>query len=113
MPTLRELRPENRRSAVSRTIACRSARLRRTGVEMSAAGAKEAAAVTRGMVHHRRDGAVRGTPRVVALGDEGRPVPARRRGALVPLWRRSVRARSATADAARGCEDPGGGGGGG
>src|SRR5215216_4412865 len=88
MPTLRELRPENSRSAVSRTIAWRSARLRRIGVEMSAAVAR--AAVTRGIVHHRRDGAVHGTPRVVALGDEGRPVPARRRGVLMPLWRRSV-----------------------
>src|SRR5688572_32159520 len=91
MPTLRELRPAKRRSAVSRTIAWRSARLRRTGVERSAGGAKEAAAVTRRMLHHIRDGAVRGTPRVVALGDEGRPVPAGRRGALVPLWQRSVR----------------------
>src|SRR5215218_6694700 len=56
MPTLRELRPAKSRSAVSRTIACRSARLRRTGPPASAARASSAAArdraeVTVPMVH--------------------------------------------------------------
>ena len=43
------------------------------GRDASSAAARDRAAVTQRMVHHIRDGAVRGTPRVVALGDEGRP----------------------------------------
>jgi hypothetical protein len=49
MPTLRELRLANSLSAVSRTIACRSARLRRTGAEASSAAARERATVTPGI----------------------------------------------------------------
>ena len=51
------------------------------GRRLSSAGARDRAAVTQRMVHHIRDGAVRGTPRMVALGDERRPGCPGRRGA--------------------------------
>src|SRR3954447_12290721 len=53
MPTLRELRAEKSRSAVSRTISCRSARERRAGTEPSTVVCRgRAAAVTGPMVQH-------------------------------------------------------------
>src|SRR5438309_573047 len=107
MPTLRELRPANSRSAVSSTIACRSARLRRTGAEASMS-AKCRAAVTQRIVPQKRDGAVRGTPGEVALGDQETVAPAGAAGIDETCVTQGDR-RSAVVTGGRGAGSPAGG----
>src|SRR5688572_10736585 len=112
MPTLRELRPAKRRSAVSRTIACRSARLRRTGAPAPAAArassaAREGAAVTQRWCTTYVTDQFAARRRMVALGDERRPCYGGRRGVMVPLWLPTVTVtgvRRLCRDPRRACE---------
>ena len=63
------------------------------------------------MVHHSRDGAVRGTPRDVALCDEGPPGFPGPRGGVVPVWQRRVTITPASAAPGSGVSCGGSGGG--
>src|SRR4051812_18192926 len=111
MPTLRELRAENRRSAVSRTISCRSARDRRVGAGPSSDTCRgRAAAVTAPMVQHvvtDRFAARRGPRPLPGAGRYAGRIPGRR-GSVVRLGQvRTTALPGLTAGPARsGAADP-------